>query len=276
MNQPLVSVIVTTRNNHATLDACLSSVIAQSYAPIELLVVDNASTDDTTDIARRYTSLVYTRGPERSVQRNYGVSLAKGKYVAIIDSDMELNPDVILACVEVTQTHPGMNAVVIPEESFGDGFWAQCKRLERSYYVGMPWIEAARFFGKPQYERVGGYDESLISGEDWDLSRRIEQLGPIGRATEFIRHNEGHIDLWKTLRKKYYYAQHARAYLARQHVASKLTDRVGPLERYKLYFSRPRRLFKNPVLGLGLLFMKTCEYGFGFAGYLVGPKESEA
>ena len=276
MKQPLVSVIVTTRNNHSTLAACLRSIINQSYALIELIVVDNYSTDDTVHIARRYTDRVFTRGPERSAQRNYGVSCATGEYVAIIDSDMELTPDVIAACVKRIKNSSSVSGIIIPEESFGVGFWAQCKRLERSFHVGVHWVEAARFFDVHTYRQAGGYDETMISGEDWDLSKRVEQFGSIEHIGEFIRHNEGRINLWKTLRKKYYYARHARTYLAKQHVTSLVADQAGPLQRYKLYFSRPGHLFRNPVLGLGMLFMKTCEYGFGFIGYVTAPKESEA
>ena len=156
MERPLVSVIVTTRNNQATLDACLGSVTAQTYTPLELIVVDNNSTDGTADIARRYTKQVLNKPPERSVQRNFGVARARGQYVAIIDSDMELEPEVIAACVAGVQNNSKAVAAIIPEESFGQGFWAQCKRLERSFYVGVDWIEAARFFDRQTYMAAGG------------------------------------------------------------------------------------------------------------------------
>lgn len=275
MKQPLVSVIVTTFNNHATLDACLSSISAQDYPNTELIVVDNSSTDDTKEIAGRYTPQVYDKGPERSAQRNYAVSLAKGEYVVIVDSDMELSPHVIAACVDEVNESPHLGGLTIPEESFGCGFWAQCKRLERSFYVGVDWIEAARFFRKELYERAGGYDGDLVSGEDWDLSQRVAALSPLGRIDEFIYHNEGHLNLVKTLRKKYYYAGLAGAYLHKQQVKSKLTDQVGPLQRYKLFFSRPGQLFRNPAIGMGMLFMKTCEFGFGGLGYLMAKRKGQ-
>jgi glycosyltransferase involved in cell wall biosynthesis len=214
MKQPLISVIVTTYNNTATLEACLVSIANQSYARVELLVVDNNSTDNTKQIARAYTKHVYNKGPERSAQRNYGVSKAHGSYVMIIDSDMELTRDVVRACAEQITTHPEIKGLVIPEESFGRGFWAQCKRLERSFYVGVPWMEAMRFFDKQEYMSVGGYNENLISGEDWDLSQRIAGRTAIGRVHEYIHHNEGHLRLMRTLSKKYYYAQQFARYLA--------------------------------------------------------------
>lgn len=266
MRRPLFSIIVTTKNNTSTLDACLQSIAAQTYKPTELIIVDNFSTDNTLEIAKRYTNKVWTQGPERTVQRNFAIGKASGEYVVIIDSDMELAPEVIEQCATAL-ADKSVAGVTIPEESFGEGFWAQCKRLERSFYVGVPWIEAARAFHRTTLEKLGGYDESLVSGEDWDLSKRAERFGKIVPISAFIRHNEGRINLPKTLKKKYYYAQHAKAYLKQNPVNSKLTAQQGPLRRYKLFFSRPTKLFKNPILGLGMLFMKTSEFTAGAAGY---------
>ncbi len=267
-HQPLVTVVVPTRNSARFLRACLNSIREQSYPAIELIVVDRDSTDATKLVAEEYADQVLNYGPERSAQRNYGVQQARGELVFIIDSDMELTPHVVRASVDQFMADAELAGVAIPEESFGDGFWAQCKRLERSFYVGVPWMEAARCFPTQLYRQLGGYDETLVSGEDWDLSRRAERIGRVGRVEEFIRHNEGSIRLWDTLRKKYYYASHAKAYLARHPVASKLGAQVGPLQRYKLFLSQPRRLFADPVLGVAMLAMKTAEFAAGGLGYV--------
>jgi GT2 family glycosyltransferase len=199
------------------------------------------------------------------------VKKARGEYVALIDSDMELTPDVIGACVEAMDDDL-VTGIVIPEESFGEGFWAKCKRLERSFYVGVPWIEAARFFKRSTYQELGGYDETLVSGEDWDLSRRVGNLGKLASVQEAIRHNEGRLSLWQTVKKKYYYAQHARAYLETNVEKSVLTAQAGPLRRYGLFFSDPRKLLSSPGVGLGMLFMKTGEFLFGALGYMTRPR----
>lgn len=268
MKLPLVSVIVTTYNSAATLDACLASIRRQSYDSVELIVVDNNSTDNTKRIARKYTDKVFNKGPERSAQRNFGVREAKGQYVLIIDSDMELGKDVVKACVRQVQKHADIKAVVIPEESFGQGFWAQCKRLERSFYVGVEWMEAARFFDKKTYQQVGGYNEDLVSGEDWDLSQRVGRIARLGRVDEYIMHNEGRLRLPGTLKKKYYYAQKFARYLAANRQTPEVGSQTGVLTRYKLFLSRPSKLFKNPFYGAGMLFMKTCEFAWGGLGYL--------
>lgn len=272
-NKPLVSVIVTTKNNHETLDACLGSIAAQSYKNIELIVVDNNSTDDTVEIAKRYTDKVFAFGPERSAQRNYAAKKANGEWLLVIDSDMELDQDVIQSCVETSQKKSEVGAVIIPEESFGEGFWAQCKRLERSFYVGQDAIEAARFFRADIFKKVSGYDETMTGGEDWDITNRFRRRAGVGRAEVFIRHNEGRLYFGKTARKMYYYARHATEYFAKNPTKSALTDQSGPLARYKLFFSKPAKLLRNPVLGVGMLILKTTEYASGGLGYLQAKRQ---
>jgi glycosyltransferase involved in cell wall biosynthesis len=273
MKQPHIAVIVTTRNNHETLDSCLRSIKEQSYSSIELIVVDNNSTDDTKAIAQRYTTSVFNQGPERSTQRNFGVQQTNAEYVLIIDSDMELSEHVVRGCVEKVQHNPELKALIIPEESFGTGFWAQCKRLERSFYVGIDSIESARFFDRKTYEQVGGYNEHMVGGEDWDLSRRVGSVAPIGRIDRYIFHNEGHLRFTRTVRKMYYYAQHATVYFQHNPTDSALTDTSGPLERYKLFFSHPAKLLRHPALGIGMLTLKTAEYASGGLGLVTSRKQ---
>ena len=96
-----VSVIVTTKNEADRLPACLESIKKQTYLNIELIVVDNNSRDKTKDIAKSFGARVFDKGPERSAQRNFGVSHAKGDYLLFLDADMELTPKVVEECVEV-------------------------------------------------------------------------------------------------------------------------------------------------------------------------------
>src|SRR5438093_11547332 len=91
----LVSVVVPTRNSAPFLDVCLGSIRAQTYPAVELIVVDNHSSDNTLSIARRWTDRVFTQGPERSTQRNYGARQAAGEYLLFVDSDMVLSAKVV-------------------------------------------------------------------------------------------------------------------------------------------------------------------------------------
>src|SRR5438067_8925335 len=107
----LVSVIVPTRNSARFLPACLDSVTRQSYRRIEIIVVDNHSTDGTDQIARLYTSKVFECGPERSAQTNFGARQAKGEYLYKVDSDFVLDSNVVQSCVE--EMSKGYDAIVV-------------------------------------------------------------------------------------------------------------------------------------------------------------------
>ncbi|HYE22817.1 MAG TPA: glycosyltransferase family 2 protein [Verrucomicrobiae bacterium] len=269
-NEPLVSVIIPTKNSESTLEDCLKSIKKQSYKSLEIIVVDNSSKDNTKVIAEKYGK-VYEKGPERSAQRNFGVSQSSGEYVLIIDSDMVLSENVIKSCVNTIRDQANYKGLIIPEESFGKGFWAQCKKLERSYYVGVDWIEAARFFQRSVYEEMNGYNEEITGAEDVDLPQRIQEKygnNSIGRVNDFIFHNEQKISLLKTCLKKYYYSKKLDKYAkiaANKRNFAKQSNVIG---RFILFFSNPAKLFKNPLVGLGMIFMKLMEFSFGAVGYV--------
>lgn len=269
MSKETVSVIVPTKNSAATLEACLESIKKQTYRNIEIVVADNFSTDLTPKISKKYTDKFYSKGPERSAQRNFAVDNAAGKYICIIDSDMVLSEKVIERCVDAIEERSGVSGVIIPEESFGEGFWAQCKKLERSFYVGIPYMEAARFFRKADYQKLDGYNTKMVSGEDWDLSQRMESIGKLVRVGNFIYHNEGRISLLRTIRKKFYYAKLIRSYVDTSPNSRNLSKQTNIAGRYMLFLSQPKILFKKPLIGIGMLFMKTCEFLFGGIGYLI-------
>lgn len=267
--------VVPTRNSSKSLDACLSSIKEQTYNDIELIIVDNNSTDDTRAIAKSYTSKVFNRGPERSAQRNYGVLQASGELVLIVDSDMELSPNVVFEAVNTIVADPRLTGVIIPEVSFGSGFWAKCKALERSYYVGVEWMEAARFFYRESYLNLGGYNEGLTSGEDWEFSQRMAEIGCLSRIEEYINHNEQTLRLSKVLSKKYYYGKTFAGYIGksteRAH-ASNISKQKSLFTRYCLYFAKPKKLVRNPAVGLGMIFMKSAEFAIGGLGLVVGKR----
>lgn len=90
-----VSVVVPTRNAERTLRACLESVRAQDHQDVQVVVVDNRSTDRTPEIARSLSDVVEQAGPERSAQRNRGIAVSTGDWVMWVDADMVLG----LTCV---------------------------------------------------------------------------------------------------------------------------------------------------------------------------------
>jgi glycosyltransferase involved in cell wall biosynthesis len=271
--EPLVSVIVPTRNSEKTIGPCLESIAEQSYSNIEIIVVDNHSEDYTQGVAARFTDKVFEHGPERSAQRNFGAQVSNGEYLLFPDSDMELTRDVIKECVQKVAADPKVEAIVIPEESFGLGFWANCRRLERSFYIGVEWLEAARFFKKSVFEEMGGYDLRNTGTEDFDLPQRIKAAhGPESnsRITSLVYHNEQEMGLFEAIKTNYYYGHNLDAYLSVRANRKYFRKQYNLVRRYALFFSDPKKLFENPILGLGTLFMKACDAGAWATGFLVG------
>jgi len=186
--KPLVSIIITTKNEEKNIGNCLKSIVnsaetfqaSSEQTPVsdqtssisyEIIVVDNNSTDRTKEIARKYTSHVYNKGPERSAQRNYGmIEKARGEYVMYLDADMILNPTVIKKAVEKFQSssskpqasNVSLVALYIPEIVLGNSFWSRVRRFERSFYDGTV-IDSARIFKKDVFEKVGGFNEKLYA-----------------------------------------------------------------------------------------------------------------
>lgn len=264
----LVSAIITTKNEKKHIETCLKSIASQAYKNIEIIVVDNNSSDETKLIAKRYTDKVFNFGPERSAQRNLGAKKAKGKYLFFIDADMVLGKNVIKECVEKCEKS-GYGAVIIPEKSFGEGFWTDVKAFERSLYEGDAAIEAARFFEKEIFVKSGGYDEKITGPEDWDLPQRVRQICNIGRINSFILHDEGRTSVIKLAKKKYYYGLKVPAYLNNSHPAKLTAQQVVYLLR-PAFYKNWKKIGKNPKLASAMMVMLFAEQLAGFAGFAKG------
>jgi glycosyltransferase involved in cell wall biosynthesis len=161
-DNPLVSVVIPTYNSEKTLAKCLESIKNQTYKNTESIIVDNFSTDKTTEIAREHGANVIEIEAIRSKARNIGIQQSKGYFVLCIDSDMELTQKVVEKCVKIFQLDKNAGGVIIPEKSIGDNFWVKVRDFERSFYEDTE-IESARFFRKDLIEEVGGYEEERNS-----------------------------------------------------------------------------------------------------------------
>lgn len=260
-----VTFIVPTKNSDRTLEACLASIRAQRDADVELIVVDNHSTDQTQRIAARHAHQLIIAGPERSAQRNLGARTGSGEFVVFIDSDMVVSPFVARDVVETFGRDGDLVALVLPEYAFGEGFWARCRALEKRLYVGAAEVEAARAFRRTQVVSAGGYDEKLTGHEDWELPDRLVAAGGVvGRTAAHVDHDEGRIRLRYVFGKKQYYGGDTRSYIGTHGGAA-----LRRLTRTSL-FTNPRLLLAEPVHALGLFILKAVEA----AGLLVGAARS--
>lgn len=302
-----MSVVVTTKNEEKNIRNCLASIKAQTWPQIEVIVVDNNSSDNTKAIAHEYTDMVFNKGPERSAQRNYGmIEKAKGEYVTYIDADMILSPTLIEACCNYIQS-TGAVAMFVSEIVLGKSYLSRVRRFERSFYDGTP-IDAARFFRRSIFAQVGGFDESLFakgSGEDWDIDKMVRRYGSIrllpresdslkhygwelvdfverrgvkySAAYTGIYHNESDILLRSYLRKKIYYSIGFAGYIHKWGKEDKdIQSQFGLKYRFWTVFTENgkwRRLLARPDLALGMYLLRFC-VGFVFLSKKVKPANS--
>src|SRR5687768_9695612 len=111
---PLVSVIVPVHQGERYLGEAVESVLAQTYAPIELIVVDDGSTDRSADIARGFGPVVryvYQVNAGQSAARNHGVRLARGPLLAFLDDDDSWSPGKLALQVAALASDPCLEAV---------------------------------------------------------------------------------------------------------------------------------------------------------------------
>jgi glycosyltransferase involved in cell wall biosynthesis len=260
---PLVSVIIPTKNSAATLQVCLKSIKNQTYPNIEIIVVDSFSKDETKGIAEKHGARTFEVEAKRSKARNLGAQKARGEVLFFVDSDMELDSAVVEECVK--KVREGYHAVIVPEVSVGQGFWARCKALEKLCYIEDETIEAARWFERRAFEAVNGYDEELEAGEDWDLNHRVKKAGfRVGRVHALIKHHEGRLGLWESMKKKYYYGKTIEKYKnkhPRESIIQLIVVRPAFLRNW-------RKLLKEPMVLAGMIFMKFCEFVAGGIGIL--------
>lgn len=264
--QPLVSVIIPTLNSEKFLEKCLLSIRGQTYQNIEVIVVDNYSTDKTRKIAEKYADLILLKGPERSAQVNFGVKYARGKYVYRVDSDFVVEPQVIEEAVKKCETE-GFDAICIHNTSDPSvSFWARVRKLERDCYAFDELNVAARFFRKEVFEKVGGFDERLVAAEDYDMHNRLVKRGfKIG----YIKSKEIHIgepeNLLEIVKRHYYYGRTMKKFFASNAVRG--IKQVSPI---RPAFIRNWRSFVDyPSLAFGFVIYQVVKYLSAGLGLLI-------
>lgn len=271
----MVSVVIPTFNSESTIGLCLKSLEGQTYRNIEIIVVDKFSSDKTTEIAREHARVIPVKAHERSEQANRGVRASKGKYIYRVDSDFVLEPDVIEQCVTACE-NAGFDAMSVPNLSDPRvSFWSRVRALERGTYVDdyrNVWGGQAHFMMKNDFEAVGGYDERLIAGEDYDLHNMLVAANfKVGR----VRAHETHMGEPKTLveivRKHYYYGTTLRAFTeknGRRGLLQFSPVRVVLLKHW-------REFLRQPTLMLGFLVYQYVRYSAASIGFLVGALANE-
>lgn len=255
ISAPDLSVVIPTRNAARTLRQCLHAVRAAEL-DVEMLVVDNHSSDATARVATEAGARVLRCGPERSAQRNAGLAAARASAIVFLDADQIVTRGVLEEAHGLLAA--GADAVILTERTVGEGYWAAVRALERSCYVGDDDIEAARAFRADLARALGGYDEALTAFEDWDLTARARAADArIARTTAHVLHEEARVGLWDHLRKKAYYGTWEDRY-RRKHPG--LSERqLSSGRRMRILLRHAPRLARQPHLAVGVIALKALE-----------------
>jgi hypothetical protein len=167
-----VSVVIPCYNQAQYLPEAIESCLAQSCPPAEIIVVDDASTDDTSKVAKCYpvTLIRHRRNKGVAAARNTGVKAARGHYICCLDADDRLAPEYMRRLAE----HADIVSCTLKLIGAQSGVWkAPTGRPTVSDMVRGNCLIAGSLFRREVWEKVGGYDENMRDGyEDWDFWTR--------------------------------------------------------------------------------------------------------
>lgn len=184
----IVSVIIPAYNQGHFLAEAVNSVLAQTYPHVEIIVVDDGSTDDTAVVARSFTDprvrYVYKQNGGLSSARNEGLRHAQGQYISYLDSDDCFLPEKLAMLVGEMDAHSAVGFVAgqaIPVDEHG-------RHVGKKFDTPLPTDTKQLLLGNPLHvgsvlvrrdwqDKAGFFDESLRSYEDWDMWLRLAQAG---------------------------------------------------------------------------------------------------
>ena len=254
----MLSVVIPTKNEAANIEACIRAFDALARrGDAEVIVVDNASDDDTQSIARAAGAKVFCQGPERCAQRNRGWREAVGEYVMFVDADMVVPPETQDEILQKVSDAESPDALYVREVRTGNGFRTKWRNFERSFYDATC-IDGLRVIRRSLIEKVGGYDESLVACEDWDLDRRLIDAGArVAITAGHLFHNEQNVTTSRHLAKKRYYATTMDAYRQKWGNDSYVRRQFSPFYRLVgVFFERGkwRRVLRHPILYAAVIF----------------------
>jgi glycosyltransferase involved in cell wall biosynthesis len=249
---PLVSIVIPCFNYGHFLGAAIESVLAQTHQPIEVIVVDDGSTDDTQAVARRYPVRVLSQ-PNSGicVAANAGFAAAKGEFVARLDADDCLAPTYVEETLAALRNHPEADLAYTECSYFGARTGTYSIEAhnpetlaERNY------IHASALMRRTALLQVGGYNLNMSGGryEDWDLWLAFAEAGSAGvlvpRPLLLYRQHAApsrgtlRLNSWRMIQREVIMASRLQANHPHLMAAPRLLRRLSTL---------PRRLVRREV-----------------------------
>jgi glycosyltransferase involved in cell wall biosynthesis len=205
-NAPRVSVIIPTYNRARIIEEAVDSVLAQDYKDFELIIVDDGSTDNTSEVLAPYgneASILFQENKGVSAARNRGIAEASGMLIAFLDSDDLWLPQKLSAQVEFFNQKPEALICQTEEVWVRNGIRVNPGRRHKkpSGMIFEPSLKlclvspSAVMIRRELLDRTGGFDETLPACEDYDLWLRISCRVPVYLIeTPLIIKRGGHDD----------------------------------------------------------------------------------
>jgi glycosyltransferase involved in cell wall biosynthesis len=241
----LVSVVVPCHNAAPFVAETLESVLAQTYPSVEAVVVDDASTDGSWEVVKRFTdrwpqrvrALRLERNRGGGFARNRGAELARGNFLMFLDADDYVAPGAMAALVPALRSQPGALAAGDScrlEFHDGDG-WKEAGRNARlphpdpdealrGWLDGSAWVPTcALLWRRDVYESTGGWDESVARNQDGDIAMRALVNGArIIRVPEMVGFYRMHGDARMSVSRNFVHVEKLSSQL-------KVIDRIDSL-----------------------------------------------
>ncbi len=179
---PSISVVVPTYNYARFLDTAVRSVLAQEWPHLEILVVDDASTDNTPEVAAALGAQIrYLRRETRggiATARNHGVRHASGDYLAFLDSDDAWLPGQLRSRLEILQSNAEADAVLGKVAQVQNDLFAEAMVNPTPWMAQAApgWMAGCMLFRRASFDRIGLFDEALSTGEFIDWVSRARSL----------------------------------------------------------------------------------------------------
>ena len=187
MTGGLATIVVAVYNGAAFLEEALDSALGQDYAPIEVVVVDDGSTDATPDVIARYPDIVALRqsnaGP--GAARNSGIAAARGEFIAFLDADDVLPVGKLSVQVEYLRDHPEVSVVLGRQQTRVEGGLSEPHWVERPGWLPktIPWdgreqIPPMTMVARREaFDRIGPFDTRFRFADDLDWLLRAHEAG---------------------------------------------------------------------------------------------------
>ncbi len=184
-----VSVIIPAYNAERYIAEAVDSVLAQTWPDVECIVVDDGSTDRTSDIVKRYGDRVkyfYQKNAERSAARNRGITESSGAFIAFLDADDYIAPKKVEEQITFLDTHPECDVVYSRVLYFRDKGSRSFHEINRPSLTGdiLDKLLYRNFINlsspllrRAVIDNCGGFDTSLSYNEDWEFWLRLAVSG---------------------------------------------------------------------------------------------------